>query len=177
METELELGDDAEVASAASHSPEEVGVLGSARLHQFALSGDEVHADQLVDQSVRACAGATRCRRPEESCHPGVRRSRPLSRVRMPGSRRSKSPQSGSRLSPGVPASGSTRIPRIRLRSITRPPSQIDWPGAVPSAPDGDLQVPALCKTQSRDHVRSGAACISAGRRSIDPFQILRCSS
>ena len=45
---ELELGDDPEVAAAAAQPPEELGVLGLARVHEPAVRGDDVGADEVV---------------------------------------------------------------------------------------------------------------------------------
>ena len=42
-EVEVERGDDAEVAAAAAHAPEEIGVLGLARDDPLAFGGDELH--------------------------------------------------------------------------------------------------------------------------------------
>ncbi len=47
---ELEVGDDAEVPATASHTPEQVGVLVLAGLHELSVGGDHVHRLQLVDR-------------------------------------------------------------------------------------------------------------------------------
>ena len=48
MELELELRHDAEVAASAAQPPEQVGVLGLARVDEPAVGGDDVGADEVV---------------------------------------------------------------------------------------------------------------------------------
>jgi hypothetical protein len=50
VEAELEIGDDAEVPTAASHTPEEVRVLGLRRLHELSVRGHQIDAQKLVDR-------------------------------------------------------------------------------------------------------------------------------
>src|SRR5690606_37231703 len=49
IHVELEAGDDTEVASAASKSPEEVGILVFAGRDQLAFRGDHVHRHEAID--------------------------------------------------------------------------------------------------------------------------------
>jgi len=46
---ELELGDDAEVPSAAADAPEQIGVLVPAGLHKFSVGGDQIDGEELID--------------------------------------------------------------------------------------------------------------------------------
>ena len=48
MQPILERRDDAEVAAAATHAPEQVGVFLLARLEQPSISGDHIHGDDVV---------------------------------------------------------------------------------------------------------------------------------
>ena len=50
VEPELELGDDAEVAPATPHAPEQVGVLVLARRQHLPVGGDDVDGLQLIDR-------------------------------------------------------------------------------------------------------------------------------
>ena len=50
MEAELERGDHAEVAAAASQRPEQVGVLILGRAQQLALGGHDVDGEEVVDR-------------------------------------------------------------------------------------------------------------------------------
>ena len=52
----LERGDDAEVAGAAADGPEEVGVLGGARVDELAVGEHDVDAQQVVDRHPEAAA-------------------------------------------------------------------------------------------------------------------------
>ena len=49
VEAELEFGDDPEVAAAAPNTPEQLGVLLLAGLHELPAGGDHVHGHELID--------------------------------------------------------------------------------------------------------------------------------
>jgi hypothetical protein len=49
MQSELEVGHDAEVPTAAAHAPEQIRVLVLAGLHELAVGGDDVDGDEVVD--------------------------------------------------------------------------------------------------------------------------------
>ncbi len=49
MELELEAGDDTEIPTATTQSPEKIGVFGFAGAHLVALSGDDIRGEQVVD--------------------------------------------------------------------------------------------------------------------------------
>ena len=59
----LERGDDAEVAAAAADGPEEIGVLGGARVDELAVGEHDVGAQQVVDRHPETCRRASRSRR------------------------------------------------------------------------------------------------------------------
>src|SRR3954468_19536172 len=48
MQAELELGDDPEVAAAAPQAPQELGVLGLARVHQLPVRRHDVRCGEVV---------------------------------------------------------------------------------------------------------------------------------
>ena len=48
MELELELRDDAEIAAAAAQPPEQLGVLGLARMDEPAVGGDDIRGGEVV---------------------------------------------------------------------------------------------------------------------------------
>ena len=50
MEAELERSHHAEVAAAASHRPEQVGVLVLGRPEQLAFGGHDVNGEEVVDR-------------------------------------------------------------------------------------------------------------------------------
>jgi hypothetical protein len=73
IEAELELGDDAEVATAAAHPPEQVGVLGRTRLHELAVGGDQVHREEPVYRQPVLSLEPADAAAEREARHPGVR--------------------------------------------------------------------------------------------------------
>src|SRR5215204_3440690 len=78
-----------------------------------------------------------------------------------------------------VPASGSTRDPVMSDRSITMPSSQSAWPAMA--CPPPRTAVSRSCSRAKRTAAITSATprhrAMSAGRRSMWPFQILRVSS
>src|SRR5205823_4466387 len=48
-ELELEAGGDAEVAATATQAPEQIGILGGARVQDLAVGGDQLDREQVVD--------------------------------------------------------------------------------------------------------------------------------
>ena len=92
---------------------------------------------------------------------------------------RSSSPISTPACARTVCASGSTRMPFIGPRSMTTPPSQTDSPGKLWPPPRTAVSRPVRRANLSAEMTSATPAqrAISAGKRSIDPFQTLRCSS
>jgi hypothetical protein len=72
VELELEFGDDAEVAPAAAHPPEEVGVLILAGPDQLAVGGDHVHGLQLIDREPVLAHDPTYSTAEREAGQPGM---------------------------------------------------------------------------------------------------------
>ena len=132
MRLELERRDDAEVAAGAAHGPEEILVLGRARPAQLAVGGDDVDREQVVDRqpvlaaqvadaAVERQAGDAR-RRHDAAGHREAEQLRLAVDV-APGRAALDAHASAS--------SGSTWTPRIRDRSITRPPSFTALPATL----------------------------------------------
>ena len=93
---------------------------------------------------------------------------------------RSSSPSSTPAWARAVRASGSTRMPFIGARSMTMPPSQTESAGeAVAAAADRDDagRSARANLTAAITSATPAQRAISAGERSIEPFQTLRCSS
>ena len=171
MEAELELGDDAEVAAAAAHSPEEVGVLRRARLHELALGGDQVHATSswsIVSPYLRW----------SQPMPPPERQSRDAG-VRDDPARRREPERLGLavELAPAARRPAPARCaPRDRrgslssgARSITMPPSQTDRPGKLwPPPRTATCRSVALARPQRRDHVGDAGAARDQRRAAVD---------
>ena len=180
MKAKLELGDDPEVAAAAAQAPEEVGVLRLARLDELALGGDEVDGEQLVDRQPVLALQPADAAAERQAGDAGVGDD--------PARRREPE-----RLGLAVelaPEHAGLRPRRARLRidadALHRP--EVDDDAAVADRhgpgscgrrlgrrPGGRCSVANL--TAAITSAAPAQRAISAGKRSIDPFQTLRCSS
>ena len=179
MQAELELGHDAEVAAASAQAPEEVGVLGLARLDELAVGGHQVDGQQLVDREPVLAHDPADAAAEREPGDPGVGDDpagrREPERLRLAVE---LAPEHAG-LGPRRRASGSTWMPFISQRSITIPPSQTERPGKLWPPPRTATRRPVARanRTAAMTSATPAQRAISAGRRSIDPFQTRRCSS
>ena len=73
MQAEFKPGDDAEVAAAAAHRPEQVGVLFRARVAELAVRGHDVHGLHVVEREAEASRDAPEAAAEREAADPGVR--------------------------------------------------------------------------------------------------------
>ena len=102
-------------------------------------------------------------RRTQPSPPPRVRPPTPVSETTPPGTTRPNACVSRSTSAQTAPPCtearreiGSTVTARIRVRSMTMPPSQLDRPGdRVPAAPHRDQQISLAGEVDGVDHVGS----------------------
>ena len=179
MALERELGHDPEVAAAAAHGPEELGVLVGAGRHALAVGQHDLGREQVVDRQAvrpREVTDAAAERQPADA----GRRDDPARHgepMRMRG---------GIDLAPGGSAADANRAragidrDRIQQREI-RDDAVVDAPEAaavVAAAPDRQRQV--VCAREG-DHAATSAGlaqrAITAGRLSIIALNSARASS
>ena len=124
VQPELERRRDAEVAAAAAQAPEQLGVLVLAGVHELAVGGDDVGADQVVaGQADLAHEPADAAAEREPGDARWSTRARRSPRARRPGSR-GRSPPTCSRPRRRPCAAPGRRARRSSAdRSMTTPPS------------------------------------------------------
>ena len=132
MQRELELCHDAEVAAAAAQPPEEICVLGLARVDELPVGRHDVGADEVVaGEAVLAHQPADPAA--ERVAADAGRRHEPAGR-RQPVGLRLVVDGGPGRAAADVRrrrAAGSTRTPVIGERSITSPPSHVENPAML----------------------------------------------
>ena len=175
MQPVLERGDDAKVAAAAPEAPEQVGVLVGADGERPPVGGDHVGGNHVVAAEAVAAGQPSNAAAQRKPGDAGVRgRSLPERRVRRPGSRGRTLP-TWRPPGPGtVLATGSTRTPVIRKRSIINPSSQTLLPGKLWPPPRTEISRPfSLAKlTELITSAAPLQRAIRAGRLSTMAFQI-----
>ena len=72
LEPELERGRDPEVPAGATQAPEELGLLGLARVNEATIGGDEVDGDQIVDRQPEVPLQPADSAPERQSCDAGV---------------------------------------------------------------------------------------------------------
>ena len=168
-EVELELGDDPEVAAAATEAPEEVRVLVGGRLHELAVCGDDVDPAQLVDrQAVLA----------HDPADPAAERQARDARVRDDPRRRGQAERL--RLAVELAEQDArlhARGARLRVDTHALQQAEVDDERivrdgqareAVPAAPNGDRQPVLAAEPHRRDHVRHARAARDQRRPPVD---------
>jgi len=131
MQLELELRDDTEVAAASAQSPEEIRVLGLARVNEPAVGGDDVGAHEVVTRETELAHRPADAAAEREAGDAGrrdeaARRGEPVRlRLVVDVGPRCAAPTVARR------AAGSTRTPFIGERSITRPSSTVENPAML----------------------------------------------
>ena len=179
VKAKLELGDDPEVSAAAAQAPEEVGVLGLARLDELAPGGDEVDGEELVD------------RQPVLSMEPAeaaAERQAGDAGVGDDPARRRQPERLGLAVELAPEHAGlDPRRARLRVDADPLHRPQVDDDAAVADR-EARIAVPPPRTATARPVLLANLTAaltsaapaqraISAGKRSIDPFQTLRCSS
>ena len=169
VQAEFELGDDAEIAAAAAQAPEQVGVLGLARLHELAVGRHQVDRQEVVDRH------AVLALEPSDAAA-----------EREAGDARVGDDAAGGREPEGLrlaieltPENARLYSRRARLRVGSDPShlAQIDHQPAVAgrqageavaAAADGDRKVGPLREPHRGDHVGDAAAAGDQRRPAID---------
>ena len=166
---ELELRDDPEVAAAAAHAPEEVGVLVRARLHELALGRDEVDRDELVDREpvlAHDPADPAAERQPGDA---GVRddpgRHREPERLRLPvelAEQDARLHARGALLGIDAHALHRREVDHQRVVGDRKARER------VPAAAHGDRQAARAPELHRGDHVRDAGAASDQRRMPVD---------
>ena len=165
MEVELELRDDAEVAAAAAQPPEQVGVVGLARVDEPAVRRDHVGRREVVARE------AELPHRPADAAA-----------EREPGDagRRDEAARRREAEDVRLAVAGSTRTLLIAERSITIPSSQVEKPATLWPPPRTAI-VRSLLRAKPTAAITSAAPVqrtTSVGLRpSCAPFQIVDASA
>ena len=179
MQLELEIRHDAEVAAAAAQAPEKLRVLVGARVHELAVGGHDVGAANVVERQAEAPRDAAEAAAEREARHAGVRhRARGSDEAELHRLVVHVAEQAAAR-DVAMRSAGSTRTPRIKLKSIIRPPSHVDLP---------EWLCPPHFTATSRLELRAKSTAlrmsatprgwtISAGNLLIDAFNTRRASS
>ena len=168
-QVELELGDDAEVATAATQGPEQVGLLGRTGVPDPTVRRNHLGADEMVDGEAAPSGQPPHSSAQREPADPGV--------ADDPGRHR-ESVLLGGRVEVAEQRTAlraSTSALRIDPDAVH--PSEVDDQAAlahrvpreaVPSASDGDLQIMIAAVTDRRDHVLGARTSDHRGRSSVD---------
>ena len=169
VKPKLELGDDPEVAAPAAQAPEEVRVLGLARLHELPVGGHQVNREELVDrQSVLSLEPADAAAQGEAG-DAGVGDD-------PAGRREPEGLCLAVQLAPEHPGLSPCRS-RIRVHPDALHRSEVDDDPAiadgqsgeaVASAADRDREAGAPREPHRRDHVRHAGASRDQGREPVD---------
>ena len=179
VEPELEARDNAEVAATPADTPEQLGILCFARADQLTVGGHQVDREQLVDGQAMFAHDPADAATKGEARQTGVgddargngqpKRLRGLVEL---------SEQPARPRTDGAPIDihldvvhGST--------SMRIPSSQVDNPGKLWPPPRTAIVSPSAraARTAARTSALLVHRAISAGRRSIEPFQTRRCCS
>ncbi len=175
MEVELELRDDAEVAAATAQSPEQVRVVGLARVDEPAVRRDDVGRDEVVAREAELAhrpADAAAEREPGDTGgrDEAARRREPVRLGLVVDVGHVAPPPTVARR-----AAGSTRTLLIGERSITTPSSQVEKP-AMLWPPPRTAMVRWLLRAKPTAAITSAAPVQRTTRAgllpSCAPFQI-----
>ena len=169
MEAELERGDHAEVAAAASQCPEQVGVLVLGRPQQLAVGRDEVDGEEVVDRE------AVLAHQPADATAEGETGDAGVAHDAAGGGQTvhlrlvvDVAPERAT-LHPG-PAVGGVDADAPHGREVDDDPVVANGGAChvVASAAYGDLQVVVAGETHSRNHVGGPDASGDQARAPVD---------
>jgi hypothetical protein len=169
VRTELERGDDAEVAAAPAQGPEQLGVLVGAGVHLRAVGEHDVGADEAVDREAEASC---------QVAEPATERQ-PADAGRRDDPRRRRTAmlrRHAVDVAPGGAAPDSDRV-RVRIDNHVGHPGEVDDDAVVDdaqsgtvvaAAADGDRRVVGACEGKCARDVRGARAAHDQRRMPVD---------
>ncbi len=169
MQLVFEGGDDAEVAGTAADGPEEIGVLGGARVDELAVGQHDVDGQQVVDRHAEPAAEPAEAAAEREAGDAGVA-------DRAAGCREAERLRLAVELSP-TQSRFRPRGPRdgvdpetLHLREIDDDPVVAGGPArdVVGAAAHGDRQPLGARERDGRHDVHGPAAACDHGRALVD---------
>ena len=179
VQAKLELGDDAEVATAAAQPPEQIRTLLGADVEHVALGGHEFVGEDVVAGQPVAAGQPTHAATEGETADASVRDVARGGREAMGLSGAIEAAEQRSPWTRARRRAGSIATEPIGRRSIIRPPSGTDSPAMLWPPQRTPISSPdALAsRTAARTSATPAHGKTAAGKRSTIEFHTVRASS
>ena len=156
MQAEFEVRDDAEVAAAAAHAPEQIRILLGAGVPKLSVGGDHVHRLEVVDRHAESAREATEAAAGRQAAHAGVRHRAERRHESVRHALVIHLAEQRAALDPGAP--------RARIHAHSAEIRQVDLHAAVAGRLARVAVAAALHRDQQVVRAREGDGCLDVGR-------------